>query len=157
MLINERQLLPDALVQLTDNSGLVGKIVELEEEGQWVVIDFKEETNRRIARRQVLQMHVVPSGGFLASDFKDHEATRALMVDGPLRLVASALLDFKSLGRSSKASDLKNRLGTKRMLPDGMTWTTWWNRVRPAIKEVSEFFDVPHVYSEGQLRIWVNE
>ena len=147
MLINDRQLLPDALVQLTDNSGRVGRSVELEEEGQWVVIDFKEETTRRIARRQVLQMHLVPSGGFLAIDFNDHEATRALMLDGPLRLVASALLDFKSLGRSSKASDLKSRLGTARMLPDGMTWNNWWNRVRPAIKEAPDFRESKGSYS----------
>jgi len=38
MLINERQLLPDNFVQLPDNSGRVGKIVELEEKGQWTEI-----------------------------------------------------------------------------------------------------------------------
>jgi molecular chaperone GrpE (heat shock protein) len=147
MLINERQLLPDAFVQLPDNSGQVGKIVELEEEGQWIVIDFKEETNRRVARKQVLQMHLVPFDGFLAGDFKDHEGTRELMINGPLRLVASALIDFKSLGKSSKASDLKSRLGTARMLPDGMTWENWWNRVRPAIKEAPDLRESKGNYS----------
>ena len=147
MLINEKQLLPDNFVQLPDNSGRVGKIVELEEEGQWIVIDFKDKTNRRVDRRQALRMHLLPPGGFLASDFRDHEGTRALMVDGPLRLVASALIDFKSLGKSSKASDLKSRLGTERMLPDGMTWETWWNRVRPAIKEVPDFRESKGNYS----------
>jgi len=78
-------------------------------------------------------IEVVSPDGLKALTYRSPDEVRRLAVDAPLRLVALTLSDSRL---AVNVSELKTRLEP---LLTGISWRTWWSRVRPELVD-SELF-----------------
>lgn len=114
----------------------VGRIIELEGNGQWLLVDFRDRPRHRMTREIALRsLSRLPNDGLEATLWNNPETVYGWVRNGPLRLVAAALADA---GGRGKPRDLETRL--ERVLRD-VKWSTWWKRIQPFLKE-SPYFQV---------------
>ena len=111
----------------------VGRIVALEGDGQWVLVDFRGRPKHRMTREIALRsLSRLPDDGLEASLWNSPDTARIWAKKRPLRLVAAALADA---GGTAKAKDLQTcieqHLDTK--------WNTWWKRIQPLVKQSPYF------------------
>lgn len=115
----------------------VGRIIALEGDGQWLLVDFRDRPRHRMLREIALRsLSRLPNDGLEATLWNSPETTHGWVKKGPLRLVAAALADA---GGTGKPRGLQTRL-QQRVLRD-VKWSTWWKRIQPLLKG-SPYFQV---------------
>lgn len=113
----------------------VGLIKALEDDAQWVLVDFRGRPEHRMLREIALRsLTKLPNDGLEATLWNNPETAYNWVKNGPLRLVAAALADA---GGAGKPKDLEARL-QQRVLRD-VKWSTWWKRIQPLLKESHHF------------------
>lgn len=126
------ELQPNALVE--HQSLGIGRIAG--READQVIVAFRSNPNQRLSVSAVLRSFAaLPEGGLATYCYeKGPEEVRSWVMDGPLRLVGATLFD---LGGSGKSGPLKSRL--KAIVSPEVGWDSWWDNVRPAVKNSSHF------------------
>ena len=117
----------------------VGRVVELEEDGQWVVIDFQRSPGHRMAKQLALtSLTILPDDGLEVTFQDSPDTVYSWVSEAPLKLVAAALTDLDR--RTGKAGDLRDRLDLRVLRNCGASFDNWWKRVQPAVKESRYFY-----------------
>ena len=117
----------------------VGRVVELEEDGQWVLIDFQRSPGHRMAKQLALtSLTILPYDGLEAALQDSPETVYSWVSEAPLKLVAAALTDLDR--RTGKAGDLRDKLDLRVLRSRGASFDNWWKRVQPAVKESRHFY-----------------
>ena len=112
-----------------------GQIVDVDEDGDEVMINFVSDTGRLMSRDNAKKsLSRLRDEGLEARLVLAPEETRQWVEEAPLQLVAAALLD---VGRRTKTSDLKDKLSPAVVSID--SWRVWWTRVQNALKTSPQF------------------
>jgi hypothetical protein len=131
--MKEQELKSGTLVK--HQSWGVGEVIELQEDGRRVIVDFLNRPQESIPRDTALRsLSALPSDGLEARLWVSPGKIRSWVQEAPLKLIAATLVD---LGKAGKAGDIKTKLQI-RVLQD-VKWDAWWKRVRPVIGESSLF------------------
>jgi len=113
----------------------IGRIAAIEDDGEWLLIDFPDRTRHRMSREIALRsLTRLPDDGLEVMLQNNSEAVLGWVNNAPLKLIAAALADT---GRAGRPKDLQGQLENR--VIKNVKWSTWWKRIQPLLKESPHF------------------